>query len=61
MEIPKKIIKDKKEFKLIKEYKHYGLYETSTGYKECFDRFDLGLMPKQYVRGNSEYTRRELK
>lgn len=52
MELPKKVVIDKKyskkEYTLVKQYKHYGLYEDEKGFRECFDPFDLGL----YKRGS---------
>lgn len=35
-----------KGWKLIKEYEHYGLY-TNGIWRECFSRFDLGLVEKR--------------
>lgn len=40
MEIQKKYPEEfigRKKYKLVKEYKFFGLYETKQGYKICFD------------------------
>ena len=34
------------EWKLIKEYEHFGLY-TNGKWKTCFDKFDVGLIEKR--------------
>ena len=48
MEIPRKIIKNRKEYTFIKRYRNFILYkETKTGFKECFKIQDLGLIEKQ--------------
>ena len=33
-------------WKLIKEYEHYGLY-TNGIWRECFNKFDVGLIEKR--------------
>lgn len=33
-----------KEYYLLKEYKNYALYEDKKGNKECFDKFDCGMV-----------------
>ena len=49
MEIPKTITKNNKQYKLIKEYEHYILYENiETGVKEGFCLHDLGLL-EEYI------------
>lgn len=45
MKIPKILKKNNKTYKLIKIYETYVLYEEVWfGYKECFNRQDLGLI-----------------
>lgn len=45
MELPKRFRKKGRTYILIKEYKNFGLYEEEkTKLKECFDKFDLGLL-----------------
>lgn len=47
MELPKKFTKRGKKYRLVKEYKHYGLYEEEkTNFRECFDAYDLGIIKK---------------
>ncbi|MCI8308941.1 MAG: hypothetical protein HFJ45_01705 [Clostridia bacterium] len=42
MKLPEKFSAQGKSYRLIKEYKYYGLYEEeNTKYKICFDEFDL--------------------
>lgn len=38
------------EWKLVKEYKHFGLY-TNGKWNECFSRFDVGLTEIRNKRG----------
>ena len=33
--------------RLVKIYKNFALYEGGNGEKECFDEFDLGMIPKR--------------
>lgn len=48
MELPKRFKKRCRTYILIKEYKNFGLYEEErTKFRECFDRFDLGITGKQ--------------
>lgn len=58
MEIPKRFTKREKTYILIKEYKNFGLYkEEKRGFRECFDKFDLGLLKqtaKPYRKINPE-------
>lgn len=43
--LPKTINRNNKEYKLIKEYDKYGIYQNvKLGYKECFSKFELGLI-----------------
>lgn len=35
-----------KEFKLIKWYPNFGLFENKYGIRECFSDFDLGRIEK---------------
>ena len=45
MNIPKKIKKKNRRYKLIKVYENYALYENvEYGFRECFQFFDLGLV-----------------
>lgn len=56
MKIPKKFKKNNRKYKLVKIYKNYVLYEEEwTGYKECFNKQDLGLIKEQEKpkKGNS--------
>ena len=40
-----------KEYRKIKEYEHYTLYEDiKTGFKECFDNFDLGKIKRRSIK-----------
>lgn len=44
-----KIQKNGKEYKLVKKYPNYFLFEeVKTGFKECFDYFDLGMIKPLY-------------
>lgn len=48
--IPKILIKGENRYKLIKVYKNHVLYENiNTGVKECFTKFQLGLV-KEIVK-----------
>lgn len=47
-----------KKYKLIKEYKDYGLYITETGYKTCFN-LDGIYREKTLKKGNWERYRNE--
>lgn len=43
--LPKTINRNNKEYKLIKEYPTYRLYEaTKFKYKECFSKQELGVI-----------------
>lgn len=45
MKIPKILKKNNRKYKLIKIYENYVLYEeTKVGYKECFNKHELGLI-----------------
>lgn len=45
MKIPKIITKNNREYIAIKEYERFVLYrEKETGYKECFNKQDIGLL-----------------
>lgn len=45
MKIPKTIIRNNRKYILVEIYKNFALYQDKvTGYKECFDKFDLGLI-----------------
>lgn len=45
MEIPKRIKKNNRRYKLVKVYENYVLYENfDYKYRECFQFFDLGLV-----------------
>ena len=47
MELLKKFMKKGRTYILIKEYKNFGLYkEEKTKFRECFDKFDLGITGK---------------
>ena len=45
MKYPTEIERGNIKYRFIKEYKHFGLYESiSGGYKTCFGASDLGLI-----------------
>lgn len=47
MEIPKIITKNNRKYISIKEYERFVLYrEKETGYKECFNKQDIGVLEK---------------
>ena len=45
--MPEEVEVKNKKYKLIKIYKNYALYEEiKTGFKECFTKLELGLIPQ---------------
>ena len=50
MKFPKIVNKKHYKYKLIKEYKEYGLYRSQYGFRECFHRFDLGMIPIEFEK-----------
>lgn len=54
MDIPKIFKNNDREYKLIKEYPNYVLYEeTKIKYKKCFNKQDLGLIEEKEKPYNS--------
>jgi hypothetical protein len=48
MKIPNRIRVNDRKYIFIKEYERYILYQDKeTGFKECFNRQELGLIKKQ--------------
>ena len=49
MKIPNEVTKNRKQYRFVKQInKNVFMYEeVTTGYKECFCGFDLGLIPKR--------------
>ena len=44
MEIPKTITRNDRKYTFIKKYPNIFLYEDEYGIKECFSKYDLGLI-----------------
>lgn len=59
MEIPKIIEKEEKQYKLVKQYPNYFLYEESkTHLKECFKRDEIEERYKEMM-SNKEINKKE--
>ena len=49
MKIPKVISKNNNQYIFVKEYADFVLYkDLLTGVKECFSKFDLGLIQEKF-------------
>lgn len=49
-EFPEKLVKDNKKYNFVKQInRKLALYVTDKGIKECFDRFDCGLVPVRFA------------
>ena len=55
MKIPKILKKNNSKYKLVKIYENYVLYEeVEVGYKECFNKQDLGLIKELEMKKVSD-------
>lgn len=46
--VPKKLVKNDTQYKLIKVYENFALYQNEkTGVKECVSNFNLGLIEEK--------------
>lgn len=49
MKIPKVIRKNNRKYIFVKKYPNYFMYQyMTTGVKECFSKYDLGLLKEMF-------------
>ncbi len=49
MTIPKKLAKENRKYKFVKNYNGYARYQERSGYYECFTYHELGLVKEKFT------------